>query len=77
MSSIVINIMIYDLFQAIMNNINEIMNDINYILNDKKGHNIVNDINDKSSFTYKPDGLLVKHLNVMFFILFFTFRIVS
>ena len=73
--------MIYDLFQAIMNNINEIMNDINYILNDtlndKKGHNIVNDINDKSSFTYKPDGLLVKHLNVMFFILFFTFRIVS
>ena len=36
--------MIYDLFQAIMNN----------IINDKKGHNIVN-----NSFAHKPDGLLV------------------
>ena len=38
--------MIYNLFQAItkdiMNNINDI---INYIVNNKKGHHIVNDIN--------------------------------
>ena len=47
--------MIYDLFQAIINDINNIMNDINDIVNNimkdtvnnKKGHNIVNDINDK------------------------------
>ena len=43
--------MIYDLFQAIlddingiMNGINNIMNDIDDIMNDKKGPNIMNDI---------------------------------
>ena len=37
--------MIYDLFQAIMNDINNIVTDImNGITNDKKGHNIMNDI---------------------------------
>ena len=40
--------MIYDLFQAIMNdimnNINSIMNDITGLMNYKKGHNVMNDI---------------------------------
>ena len=47
--------MIYGLFQAIINDINNIMNNINDlvnnimndIVNNKKGHNIVNDINGK------------------------------
>ena len=47
--------MIYDLFQAIINDINNTMNDINDIVynimndivNNKKDHNIVNDLNDK------------------------------
>ena len=53
--------MIYDLFQAIINDINNIMNDINDIVNNimkdtvnnKKGHNIVNDINDKKGVLLK------------------------
>ena len=32
--------MIYDLFQAIMNNIKDIIDDI---MNDEKSHNVVND----------------------------------
>ena len=38
--------MIYYLFQAIMNDINDVMNDI---VNNKKGHNIVNEINDSKA----------------------------
>ena len=58
-------IVIYDLFQAIMNDINDIMNDINDIvndiMNDKKGHNIMNGINimNDNELCIKPDGLLV------------------
>ena len=47
---------------SIMNHIvnnTEGRNIVNDIVNDKKGHNIVND-----SFAHKPDGLLVKHVEV-------------